>query len=1033
MRSSVRAAAAALLAAAILASPSAQTRITTPREQLGFNFGDDYQLANYTQIADYWRKLDAQSDRMILQEIGKTAEGRPQLMAIVTSPANHKNLAKYRDISRRLAFADGVDRRRGARARRGKGRRSSGSTAACTRPKRSARSNSPRWSTRWSAGPTPRRCGSSTSASSSSSTPIPDGNDLVADWYMRNPDPLKRSAAGLPRLYQKYIGHDNNRDFFASTQPETENINRVLYHEWLPQILYNHHQSGPAGTVVWSSPQRDPYNYNLDPLLILGLQALGTHMHQRLAAEGKPGATMASGGAYDGWWNGGIRNTGNFHNIIAILTETIGSPTPMRIPLVIERQIPNRDLPYPIAPQEWRFKQSIDYSISFNRAVIDYAARNREHLLFNIYAMGQRAIERGSQDYVDAVADAAARWSPKRWAAAARRHAASATRRALGRAAEAGAPRSARRTSFRRTSPTSSTAIKFINALREVNVTVHRATARRSPSRGKTYPAGSFVVMTAQAFRPHVLDMFEPQDHPNVIPYPGAPPTRAVRQRRMDARVSDGRAVRPRARAVLGTVRARHRLERRAAARPRDDGRSGGWRVSDRPQGERRVSRGEPPARPGRARHRRRRMRSSSAPRPRPPRSCRRSRPISASTPRGSRASTPAAQAVRTPRIGLWDQYGGSMESGWTRWILEQFEFPFDARLRAAARRRQSERDVRRADLPERRDSGGPRRRTRRARRRTRRRRQNRSRRSRGVPVAGRTRDRRDARIPQLRQFIEAGGTVIAIGDSAMNLAAALKLPVEDHLVENGAPLPRAKYFVPGSVLAGKVDITQPIAAGMSARTDFFFDNSPVFKLGPGAAAAGVRAIATFDSPAPLRSGWAWGQTVSRRRRHRHRGDRRQGTRAALRPRDPAARAAARHVQAAVQRHLRERRKVEHSRQSSRPTFTESLARPDGPYLCDSFWSHPMRTVRVLVAVSRPRRHRDGERDHRRCSAAAGRARLDSREQSPRPGAARRARARRAGECRAVRRHGPRRRSDRASARTPANAAARRRPRRSRH
>ena len=108
---------------------------------------------------------------------------------------------------------------------------------------------------------------------------------------------------------------------------------------------------------------------------------------------------MASGGAYDGWWNGGIRNTGNFHNIIAILTETIGSPTPMRIPLVAQRQIPNRDLPYPIAPQEWRFKQSIDYSMSFNRGVLDYASRNRENLLFNIYRMGQRSIERGSGDY----------------------------------------------------------------------------------------------------------------------------------------------------------------------------------------------------------------------------------------------------------------------------------------------------------------------------------------------------------------------------------------------------------------------------------------------------------------------------------------------------------------------------------------------------------------------------------------------------------------------------------------------------------
>jgi hypothetical protein len=114
----------------------------------------------------------------------------------------------------------------------------------------------------------------------------PVGHALVAGWYMRNQVPTARTVAGLPRLYHQYIGHDNNRDFFASTQRETENINRTLYHEWMPQLLYNHHQSGPAGTVLWSSPQRDPYNYNLDPLLILGLQALGTHLHQRLASEG---------------------------------------------------------------------------------------------------------------------------------------------------------------------------------------------------------------------------------------------------------------------------------------------------------------------------------------------------------------------------------------------------------------------------------------------------------------------------------------------------------------------------------------------------------------------------------------------------------------------------------------------------------------------------------------------------------------------------------------------------------------------------
>src|SRR5262245_59274679 len=101
-------AAVVMVATSVLAAPAAQTAITTPKAQLGFNFGDDYQLANYQQIADYWRKLDAESDRLVLQEIGQTAEGRPQLMAIVTSPANHKNLAKYKDFSRRLALAEGL-------------------------------------------------------------------------------------------------------------------------------------------------------------------------------------------------------------------------------------------------------------------------------------------------------------------------------------------------------------------------------------------------------------------------------------------------------------------------------------------------------------------------------------------------------------------------------------------------------------------------------------------------------------------------------------------------------------------------------------------------------------------------------------------------------------------------------------------------------------------------------------------------------------------------------------------------------------
>jgi hypothetical protein len=117
-----------------------------------------------------------------------------------------------------------------------------------------------------------------------------------------------------------------------------------------------------------------------------------------------------------------------------------------------------------------------------------------------------------------------------------------------------------------------------------------------------------------------------------------------------------------------------------------------------------------------------------------------------------------------------------------------------------------------------------------------------------------------DRTLPQIKQFLEAGGTVIAIGASAANLARHLALPVENHLVENGQPLPQTKFYAPGSILRARIDTTNPIAAGLKAETDVFFDNSPVWKLTDGASAANVKAIAWFDSPTPLRSGWAWGQ-----------------------------------------------------------------------------------------------------------------------------------------------------------------------------
>jgi hypothetical protein len=117
-----------------------------------------------------------------------------------------------------------------------------------------------------------------------------------------------------------------------------------------------------------------------------------------------------------------------------------------------------------------------------------------------------------------------------------------------------------------------------------------------------------------------------------------------------------------------------------------------------------------------------------------------------------------------------------------------------------------------------------------------------------------------DVTMPALKQFVEGGGTIIAIGSSATNLGTYLQLSMTNHLVENGAPIPQTKFYTPGSVLRAHVNTASPYAFGMQEQTDVFFDNSPVWTLGADAAGKGVRPIAWFDSPAPLRSGWAWGQ-----------------------------------------------------------------------------------------------------------------------------------------------------------------------------
>jgi len=828
---------AAVLLVLFLAPTFAQQPVTSPQQQFGSNIGADYFLVNYARMIDYWKKLDQESERLRLVDIGKTSEGRTMTMAIITSPENQRNLDRYQDISRRLAKAENLTEAQ-ARALAAEGK-------AVVWIDGGLHANETLGAQQLIETVYQLVSGADAETNRVLNDVIvlatianPDGMELVSNWYMRQSDPSLRSLTGLPTLYQKYAGHDDNRDFYMSALPETRAINGVLYRDWMPQIVYDHHQTGPEGTVMFSPPFRDPFNFNFDPLVMTMLDEVAGAMHSRFAAEDKPGVVSRSASSYSAWWNGGMRTSPYFHNMIGLLTESIGSPTPMQIPFVPAKQLPTGDSPYPIGPQTWHFRQSIEYSLTANRAVIDYASRNKDRLLFNIYRMGRNAMDRGTRDT----------WTVTPHAIAEAQAAPQNTRNIqMLRKPENRDPRGYVIPSDQ---PDFLTAIKFVNALIWNGVTVERASSTFRIG-AKTYPAGSFVVRTAQAFRPHILDMFEPQDHPDDFAYPGAAPTPPYDNAgwtlayqmgvRFD-RILDGFdgpfvAVQGNASTAAGAItEVEHPAGYLFTHEANDSfvavnrllaaGETVYWLTQDYNLAGKSWQAGTNYVRAGNATL---------------PRLQQLARDVGLSFQAVSRTPERQALQLKPVRIALWDQYGGSAPSGWTRFVLEQFEFRYtivypqkldagnladsfdvlilvdDSTFSTGAARATRNADPQYAD------------------------------RAGGLTTA--------TTIPQLKKFLEAGGTILAIGGST-SLGSYAGLPIANAL----AGLSNSRFYVPGSLVQARVDRENPIAYGLAARADFFFDRSPSFRLDDDARKNGVRAVAWFDTDKPLRSGWALGQ-----------------------------------------------------------------------------------------------------------------------------------------------------------------------------
>ena len=383
-----------LLTITVLQPASAQK---SPSEVFGFEPGSDFKLANYAQLLTFYKQLAASSDRVVYQEIGESVLSRPLILLIISDQENIKELDKYKTIAKEQALAEISAEQSEQNVKNGKSIIWLDAGLHATE--------------RATAQMMPLLAYDLATNEGNEFQKIrkevitlimpemnPDGLDIVADWYQKNlGTPFE--TTNPPWLYHHYIGHDNNRDWFMNNMPETEAVNTILYREWFPQIVYNHHQTSPAWARMFVPPFANPVNPNIDPAIVTGTNLVGTAIANRLALKGMPG--VISNYRFSMWWNGGMRTVPYYHNMIGILTETAhATPTPRfykksEKPKLIGEEVPSDGSAIfysePWEGGESKFRDAVDYMYEASLAVLNLAADRKEEYLNNIYLLGKKA------------------------------------------------------------------------------------------------------------------------------------------------------------------------------------------------------------------------------------------------------------------------------------------------------------------------------------------------------------------------------------------------------------------------------------------------------------------------------------------------------------------------------------------------------------------------------------------------------------------------------------------------------------------
>jgi hypothetical protein len=453
--------------------------IKSPEEFLGFKVGADYKLADYETITAYFKHLSENSGKIHFEIIGKTSLGKDMFMAILSSEENIINLEKYRDIVKQLSDPRRLTEDQ-ARLLSEDGKVVLLVTCNIHSTEIASAQMSMEFAYNLASGNAP---GKSLNALKDVILILmpsinPDGTTMIVDWYNKYLG-TEFEGSPLPYLYHKYSGHDNNRDWFMFNLAETKNVINIAFHKWMPQIWLDEHQMGSTGARLFVVPYKDPINPNVHPLIWQWQKVIGSLTTLRLEQEGKTG--VIDHAYFEGWWEGPASDCGLWHNQIALLSEmaSCNIASPVYIDPYEVKATPGlttydirTNYPHPWRGGWWRLRDIVDYELSLTYSLLETSAQYKEELLYNYYEMGKDAVEQGRRGNPFALVIPREQNDPV-------------------------------------------TVSKMIEILQDGGVEVHFMDKEFRVA-STLYPADSYVIYTAQPNGKYVKDLFEEQQYPDL-------------------------------------------------------------------------------------------------------------------------------------------------------------------------------------------------------------------------------------------------------------------------------------------------------------------------------------------------------------------------------------------------------------------------------------------------------------------------------------------------------------------------------------